>query len=63
MLGPMSLFSRILSAIAGLIFLAPSWQADILALIIWLPVVRLQWQVRDYDISTGKQDPSSRIPA
>lgn len=63
MLGPMSVLSRIVSAIAGLIFLAPSWQADILALVIWLPVVLLQWRVRDYDISVGSANGTAGIPA
>lgn len=39
---PMGVIERVLCAIAGLIFIAPSWQADLVALAILLPVVVLQ---------------------
>jgi len=41
-LRPMGAFSRILAAIAGLVFIAPSLSADLAALMILLPVIVLQ---------------------
>ncbi len=38
-LAPMGSISRILAAIAGLVFIAPSYQADLVALVICAPVV------------------------
>ena len=43
---PMGAVDRILCAIAGLIFIAPSWQADLLALAVLAPVVLLQAAAR-----------------
>lgn len=40
---PMGVIERILSAAAGLIFIAPSWQADLLALALLTPIVLLQF--------------------
>ena len=39
---PTFVIERILSALAGLIFIAPSWQADLVALALLVPVVLLQ---------------------
>ncbi len=39
---PMNVLERILCAIAGLVFIAPSWQADLFSLLIVAPVVALQ---------------------
>ena len=41
-LSGMTTAERILAALAGLIFIAPSWQADIAALMIVAPVVIFQ---------------------
>lgn len=41
-LTPMNALERILAAIAGLIFIAPSWQADLVSLAVLLPVIILQ---------------------
>lgn len=41
-LAPMSVFERILAAISGLIFIAPSWQADLVSFAVLAPVVILQ---------------------
>ena len=41
-LAPMSRLSRIMAAIAGLVFVAPSLSADLVALILVAPVVAVQ---------------------
>ncbi|TQV75710.1 TRAP transporter permease [Denitrobaculum tricleocarpae] len=41
-LAPMSVIERLLCAVAGLIFIAPSWQADLVSLAILAPVALLQ---------------------
>ena len=41
-LAPMTVFERVLAAIAGLVFIAPSWQADLLAFAIVAPVLFVQ---------------------
>ena len=41
-LAPMSVVERVLAAVAGLVFIAPSWQADLLALGIVAPVLLVQ---------------------
>ena len=41
-LAPMHKAERILAALAGLIFIAPSWQADLVSLLIVAPVIILQ---------------------
>ncbi|WP_187431523.1 hypothetical protein ROLI_008990 [Roseobacter fucihabitans] len=45
-LAPMGVFSRILCAFAGLVFIAPSLSADFLALAIVSPVIALQLRAR-----------------
>lgn len=42
LLAPMSTIERVLCSVAGLVFIAPSWQADLTSLVILLPVVFLQ---------------------
>ncbi|MGI9436442.1 MAG: TRAP transporter large permease subunit, partial [Geminicoccaceae bacterium] len=41
-MAPMGVIERILCAVAGLIFIAPSWQADLLALALVVPAGLLQ---------------------
>lgn len=41
-LAPMNAIERILASIAGLVFIAPSWQADIFSIVVIMPVILLQ---------------------
>ena len=41
-IAPMGVIERVLAALAGLIFIAPSWEADLLALALLAPVALLQ---------------------
>ena len=41
-LAPMNAIERILATIAGLVFIAPSWQADIFSIVVIMPVILLQ---------------------
>lgn len=41
-IAPMSVVERLLAAVAGLVFIAPSWQADGIALLIVAPVLAVQ---------------------
>jgi len=46
-LAPMNAFERILATIAGLVFIAPSWEADIFSLAIIAPVIIWQFTKRN----------------
>ena len=53
---PMGIIERILSALAGLIFIAPSWQSDLIALAILAPALLLQMMVRRETAATPASD-------
>lgn len=42
MMAPLNVLQRIILAIAGLIFIAPSWQADLMACVLFIPILLLQ---------------------
>ncbi|MEL6963796.1 MAG: TRAP transporter permease, partial [Pseudomonadota bacterium] len=52
---PMGVIERVLAALAGLIFIAPSWQADLLALSLLIPVGLLQ-------LIASRRDDTRRSP-
>jgi TRAP transporter 4TM/12TM fusion protein len=53
---PMGVIERILCAFAGLIFIAPGWQADLIALGVVAPVILLQMIARRQAIASAVSD-------